>query len=229
LNFSSIRIDRGHFKRYKKCVCIQHSQLDSTGIYIHVKNKFKTQKTNCPWFNKRIHKIWVYFFIGSFWKIAKSDSYIHHVCPLWTTELPLVVFSWLLTLENFSELRLEISGFTKFWKDYRFPAWSSSNCMKPRWVLHRRRNISVRFVEKIKPRILGLIHFSENRALRDKISKIIKKVRVTGGKVLLSREDAIFIHNKHKLIKCNTYYNVGGLSWSSGFLKHVRLITIDVY
>ena len=117
------------------------------------------KKTKCPRFHKLIRKIWLYFFIGSFWKIAKSDSYIHHVCPLWTTELPLVVFSWLLILENFSELRLEISGFTKFWNNYRPPAWSSSNCMKPRWVLHRKRNISVKFVEKIKPSILGLIVF----------------------------------------------------------------------
>jgi len=56
-------------------------------------NKLNNKETKYPIFNEGIRKICLYFFIRSFWENAKRDCYVHHVCPLGTTELPLVGFS----------------------------------------------------------------------------------------------------------------------------------------
>ena len=106
------------------------------------------------------------WFFDAFVKLRKAtisfDMFVcPSICPHGTTRLPLDGFSWILVFEHFFFETLSRKSQVSLKSDENNGRSHEDlrACMISRWIIFRMRNVSEKFVEKIKTHILRLVTF----------------------------------------------------------------------
>jgi hypothetical protein len=100
-------------------------------------------------------------FPGAVAKLQQAEYCLLHVCPHWTTRIPLGGFSWNLTSEDFSKTYWENSSFIKIWQKWK--SLQMKTCGHLSYYVCEfflgEEKFQKKIVEKIKTNLLCSINF----------------------------------------------------------------------